>query len=232
VTTVSNISGYTFSNEFTLTTTTSGGKTTTNVAMNFINMLVVDGLLSALAGKNDLLTIRGNDTNSGGYKLINSSIARSLKPGLNITLTQNSNDITIAGPDLSNYVTTGGLATALGTSYIPNTNDTSYVKAYYNQLSNGNNVVKIGLITFGNNSKIQSYTLQFDIEAIVNAGENCQCNTVFLNLSAPILDTYTYNVFYAAVSRTDLKCKYSCRFRNMSRIVIISNRNIWDICRL
>jgi hypothetical protein len=34
-----------------------GGKTTTNVAMNFINMLVVDGLLSALAGKNDLLTI-------------------------------------------------------------------------------------------------------------------------------------------------------------------------------
>jgi hypothetical protein len=158
-------------------------------------MLVVDGLLPALAGKNDLLTIRGDDTNSGGYKLINSNVSRSLKPGLNITLTQNSNDITIAGPDLSNYVTTSGLATALGTSYIPNTNDTSYVKIYYNQLSNGNNVTKIGLITFGNNSKVQSYTLQFDIEAIVNAGENCQCNTVFLNLSAPISATYTYNVF-------------------------------------
>jgi hypothetical protein len=93
-------------------------------------------LTTSLSTKNNTITNNGDDTNGNGYKLINNNISRSLKPGNNITITQVSDALTINGPDLSNYVTTGSLAATLGSSYIPNTTDTSYVKTYYNKLTN------------------------------------------------------------------------------------------------
>ena len=137
--------------------------------------LTSSSLSSTLTNYNPLLTGVGNDMNDYGYKLMNSNIIRSIKPGRNITISVNGgNNITIDGPDLSNYSTASYVTSALTpyatisslvSNYVTHsslsTNLSGYVSSQvYDQLTpqsyyqfipypNPNGVFKIGDLVLG-----------------------------------------------------------------------------------
>jgi hypothetical protein len=109
------------------------------------------GLLDALIGKQNALTVIGDNTSTLGYALHSGTgniTVKSLKAGTNMSFTQTTNDLTINGPNLTGYATTSSLSSYATTSSLSGYATTSSVAAKQDALT-----------VIGDNTSTLGYTL-------------------------------------------------------------------------